>query len=259
MLRIECSRETVIRATTSRMRHVTLRDRVKVVLILRLSLASRLHRLILRRVWVLCAAISLVLRAAQTAFDLRSGGHLDVLETVHGMSRLLLERVRCCNHLRIAQCLFPLIAGVANLVNALRPCLGDDGERLVVPVLVGILPLRLCTGGTLEHPIDLVVQRCFVTWNRRNFKPLRARGMHLRLSTLPLLGVKVLLLVHLLVIIWLWHHRNPPTAIIKLVLHARMREWWHPRLLLLSLGHVFAHTDKLFDQELEDSVLILGL
>ena len=143
MLRIECSRETVIRATTSRMRHVTLRDRVKVVLILRLSLASRLHRLILRRVWVLCAAISLVLRAAQTAFDFRSAGHLNVLETVHGMCRLLFERVRCYNHLRITQCLFPLVAGVANLINALsRPRLGNDGERLVVSVHVSIIPLR---------------------------------------------------------------------------------------------------------------------
>ena len=175
------------------------------------------------------------------------------------MGRLLLERVRCCNHLRIAQCLFPLVTRVANLVNALRPRLGDDGERLVMPMLVGILPLRLRTVGTLEHPVDLVVKWCFVTRNRRNFKSIRTRGMHLRLSTLPLLRVKVLLLVHLLVIIGLWHHWNPPAAIIKLVLHARMREWWHPWLLLLSLGHVFTHTDKLFDQELEDSVLILGL
>lgn len=159
------------------------------------------------------------------------------------MGRLLLERMRCCNHLRFAQCLFPLVAGVANLINALRPCLGDDGERLVVSVLVSILPLRLRTTGTLEHPVDLVVKWCFVTWNRRNFKSFGTRGMHLRLSTLSLLRVKVLLLVHLLVIFGLWHHWNSPTAIIKLVLHARMREWWHPRLLLLSLGHIFAHTD----------------
>ena len=122
MLLVKRGRETGIRATSSRMGHMTLRDRIKVVLILRLCLAARLHRLVLRRVWVRCAAISLVLRAAQTAFNFRSAGHLNVLETVHGMCRLLFERVRCCNHLRFTQCLFPLVAGVANLINALsRP------------------------------------------------------------------------------------------------------------------------------------------
>ena len=90
---------------------------------------------------MLGVAVSLFLRAAQAAFDLRSASHLDVLETVHGMCRLLLERVRSYNHLRIAQCLFPLIARMADLVNAIGPRLGNDGERLVVSVLVGVLPL----------------------------------------------------------------------------------------------------------------------
>ena len=79
--------------------------------------------------------------------------------------------------------------------------------------------------------------------------------MHLRLGACS--GMKVLLLAGLR-----RHRWDSAATVIEFVLHARVRERWHPRHLLLLLTlchHVFPHAYELLDQELEDRVLILSV
>ena len=161
MLRLERRGEAVVCAIGTRVSHMALGDGVEIVLVLRLRLASRLHRLMILAVGVRPAVIPMVLRAPQAALYLgcaRHGHH--VLQVVHRVRRrFLLERVRGADHLRLAERLFPLVARMADLVDAIvvvRSGTTNHCQTLVLSVLLN------APAAILKHLLHLRVERCLM-------------------------------------------------------------------------------------------------